>query len=67
MSKQVKLSNRTSVVKSQPALKDILPFAEKPAVNRLNPKGGIKENPDAADLFSYFTADVIKAKTIFTR
>ena len=47
----------------------ILPFAEKPSSNTyLGKKEEIGKNDiQASDLFSYFTADIIKEEVIFTR
>ena len=39
----------------------IVPFAEEPSVEREN------RSAEANNLFSLFTANIIKAKTIFTR
>ena len=47
---------------------DMLPFEEKPSRNRYGNKNGeSKKELIASDLFSIFTADVIKQDVIFTR
>ena len=46
----------------------ILPFEEKPSSGCFEKQGkNQEENIGAHDLFSYFTADIIKEKIIFTR
>lgn len=49
-------------------MEGVVPFTEKPANDyftekKENGKGEIK----ASDLFSFFTADIIKEETVFTR
>jgi hypothetical protein len=51
-------------------MKSILPFKEKPSVNSFSeiPESTDKPNPlNASDLFSIFTADIIKQEVTFTR
>jgi hypothetical protein len=46
----------------------ILPFEEKPSTGCFQHKrNGEEEGMGAHDLFSFFTADIIKEKIIFTR
>jgi hypothetical protein len=47
----------------------IQPFKEKPSTdNQPKPKGNEKDSRlEASDLFSLFTADIIKEKAVFTR
>jgi hypothetical protein len=49
----------------------ILPFSEQPADNRYNDKQPASRNDDkvynAADLFSLFTASIIKEDSVFVR
>ena len=49
-------------------LEGILPFTEKPSDKYLEQKEESGKNEiQACDLFSYFTADIIKEERIFTR
>ncbi len=54
--------------KSIRIMEGILPFTEKPSSRHFNDKeeNGINEIR-ASDLFSFFTADIIKEEVIFTR
>lgn len=44
-----------------------LPFTEKPSVERDFEKEEEKDSLNASDLFSIFTANIIKEEVIFTR
>jgi len=48
-------------------LSSIKPFLERPSTDRLLDQQEKKDELCAADLFSLFTADIIKEKVIFTR
>ena len=48
-------------------LSSIKPFLERPSTDRLLDQQEKKDELAAADLFSLFTADIIKEKVIFTR
>lgn len=57
----------SSLVK-RTSINDILPFTENPPVNSQLNKNKEKNNELAAsDLFSLFTADIIKEDVVFTR
>jgi len=45
----------------------ILPYKERPAVNHDQSVTRSKENLGASELFSIFTADIIKEDVVFTR
>jgi len=68
MNKNVKpIKKKINAPNKKSKLNDIRPFTEQPSGNRMN--GGIKDKTTlgAADLFSHFTADIIKENTLFTR
>jgi len=46
---------------------DIIPFPEMPSRNKYKNKDNNKNELAASDLFSLFTADIIKEDVIFTR
>ncbi|HEX6191380.1 MAG TPA: hypothetical protein VFZ42_03410 [Chitinophagaceae bacterium] len=48
-------------------LNSIKPFMERPSTDRILEEQEKKNELCAADLFSLFTADIIKEKVIFTR
>ena len=48
-------------------LSSIKPFLERPSTDRILDQQEKKDELCAADLFSLFTADIIKEKVIFTR
>lgn len=51
----------------------VLPFTEKPSDDRNLPsespskQAAVSNNPSASDLFSMFTADIIREDVVFTR
>jgi hypothetical protein len=45
----------------------ITPFAEQPPAEKLQEEDKASNDLKAFDLFSYFTADIIREKTVFTR
>ncbi|MDQ2718663.1 MAG: hypothetical protein M3Z26_02700 [Bacteroidota bacterium] len=62
----------TSLIrKSTTIIEGILPFKEKPSknnfLNKSNEEGYESNGVEAYDLFSLFTADIIKEEVIFTR
>ena len=56
----------TSIVKHV-TRETILPFTEKPSVEHEDEEKNAKEKLCASDLFSLFTADIIKEEVVFTR
>ena len=68
-----RLPNKSSRNKSRIAFSDaIFPFAEKPCYDDNiptveNTEINVVKRIHATDLFSLFTADIIKEKTVFTR
>jgi hypothetical protein len=62
---------RRSIKKSLSLIEGIFPFTEKPSMNHFEiEKNKHKEtgaDMEACDLFSLFTADIIKEDVIFTR
>ena len=48
-------------------LNDIIPFPEMPSRNKYKSKDKNENELAASDLFSHFTADIIKEDVIFTR
>jgi len=52
--------------KGKKSKNDIRPFTERPPGNRMK-AGKDREDLAAADLFSQFTANIIKENTLFTR
>ena len=59
---------KTNFRRSLALVEGILPFAETPADDRaLENKETTKNEMKANDLFSLFTADIIKEQTVFTR
>lgn len=59
---------KTSIKKSLNAMEGILPFTEKPSNSYLEQKEENNKNEmKASELFSFFTADIIKEEVIFTR
>lgn len=60
---------KTKIKKSFSLMEGILPFTEKPSESYFLPKEENRENTSlkAHDLFSLFTADIIKEEVIFTR
>jgi hypothetical protein len=48
-------------------LSDIVPFTEKPSDARTTTESNSRDSLVAADLFSLFTANIIKEDKIFTR
>ena len=48
-------------------LSSIKPFLERPSSDRILDEQEKKDELCAADLFSLFTADIIKEKVVFTR
>ncbi|MDQ6890388.1 MAG: hypothetical protein M3Z56_08955 [Bacteroidota bacterium] len=63
---------RHSIKKSLSLIEGIFPFTEKPSYNHFEhflgkPDGKRKDEMEACDLFSLFTADIIKEEVIFTR
>jgi hypothetical protein len=46
---------------------DIIPFTERPSDARSSTESNSRDKLVAADLFSLFTADIIKEEKIFTR
>ena len=61
-----KALNKKSIKMPKNILDGILPFTEKPA-NENEKKGYDRNDKKAFDLFSFFTADVIKKETTFVR
>jgi len=62
------IEKKVSAARKKNRLMDMLPFVEKPSRNRYGNKNGeSKKELIASDLFSIFTADVIKQDVIFTR
>lgn len=59
----------TKIKKTFSLIEGILPFTEKPSENHFLSKEDNSENTSlkAHDLFSLFTADIIKEEIIFTR
>ncbi|MGN6530180.1 MAG: hypothetical protein ACTHK0_00320 [Ginsengibacter sp.] len=49
-------------------VEDILPFTEKPSNAHFTQKGKVSDQEiEACDLFSLFTANIIKEEVVFTR
>jgi len=68
MDKSIKPTEKSiSAASKKSKLNDIRPFTERPSVNRM--KTGLHEKGSlaAAELFSQFTANIIKEDTLFTR
>ena len=68
MDKSIKpIQKRRNAAIKLSKLNDIRPFTEQPSGNRM--KAGLNEKCTlgAADLFSQFTANIIKENTVFTR
>ena len=68
MDKSIKpIQKRSNAASKISKLNDIRPFTERPSGNRM--KAGLNEKGTlgAADLFSQFTANIIKENTVFTR
>lgn len=56
------------IIKESLKIKGIKPFTEKPCKNYFDQKDeNAKDEIRACDLFSYFTADIIKQEVIFIR
>jgi hypothetical protein len=66
--KHIKITNQlqTQTTIEQPLRNNdgIEPFSERPKVEQIN---GQRSRVGAHDLFSLFTADIIREKTLFTR
>ena len=60
---------KTTIKKSLTLFEGILPFTEKPSDKHLSEvhDNSNKEDINATELFSLFTADIIKEEVIFTR
>ena len=56
-----------TVTSKKNRLDDIIPFQEMPSRNRYKNKDKNESGLAASDLFSHFTADIIKEDVIFTR
>ncbi len=62
------LKIKTSIKQTLNIIEGILPFTEKPSNAYLEQKEESGKNDiQASDLFSLFTADIIKEEVIFTR
>jgi len=59
---------KTSIKQTLNIMEGILPFTEKPSNAHLEQKEEAGKNEiQACDLFSLFTADIIKEEVVFTR
>ena len=58
--------NKARVPSTRVRRDETLPFPETPASNHYDDKGG-ENSMHAAELFSRFTADIIKKDVVFTR
>ncbi len=67
MDKSLKSVKRRNARSKKTKINDIRAFTERPSGNFIN--GGLNEKGalGAADLFSHFTANIIKENTLFTR
>lgn len=50
-----------------PEMDNVVPFTQTPSENQFDDHENIKNELRASDLFSYFTANIIKEEIIFTR
>lgn len=66
MDKSLKPTQTKRNIAGKKSKNDICPFTERPAGNRQK-AGNDGGNLAAADLFSHFTANIIKENTLFTR
>ena len=64
MKKTIKRSKLTKALRKL-RIDSILPFKEKPSDDMMNKEK--KDEMDASELFSFFTADIIKEGKLFTR
>mgnify|MGYP007115600797 CR=1 FL=1 len=66
--KLIPLPIQKTLQKSLTLFEGILPFTEKPSNKHLSERTeNAKDEINASDLFSLFTADIIKEEIIFTR
>lgn len=61
------LKTKRTVKKQSNFLDGILPFTEKPSNEHLLEKDVVKNEIEASDLFSLFTANIIKEEVTFIR
>jgi len=59
--------NKRTNKKAMPILDGILPFTEKPSNQYSNEKEHPMNEIQASELFSYFTANIIKEEVVFVR
>ena len=67
MDKNVKPRRTGQVSSKKERVNDIIPFTERPSANRMVTGENEKRNLGAAELFSQFTANIIKEDKLFTR
>jgi hypothetical protein len=68
MDKRVKQTKKgKSAAGKKSKLNDVHPFIERPSGNRMNAGFNDKDSLAAGDLFSQFTANIIRQDTLFTR
>ena len=48
-------------------LEEVIPFTQTPSENQFDDHQNIKNELRASDLFSFFTANIIKEEIVFTR
>jgi hypothetical protein len=67
MNKMTPLKTKRTVKKPLNFLDGILPFTEKPSNEHMSQKEDAKNDLAASDLFSLFTANIIKEEVTFIR
>ncbi len=61
------IKTKRTVKKPSSFLDGILPFTEKPSNEHFSEKDAVKNEIEASDLFSLFTANIIKEEVTFIR
>lgn len=67
MDKSLKPTQKRTSASGKKSKNDIRPFTERPSGNRMKAGSNDSGHLAAADLFSQFTANIIKENTLFTR